>query len=205
MTALLTVGLFGATMAAQDTFTITGTAIPSELLKLNYGTPPKGIQAYDLNICNMTDASHPITSSEIYQALVQAESNLRPIGRQIMLAAILHNQNHSLKTWFSLGLGSTTSVLSVLGTSKTGLPSGVLSGAALGALIGQQLLSSLSPVLTADQVEKFEAQVLEPALVMDGGSCVERTVFTAVAAAPKKAAGGPKPLPNPANFEFHVR
>jgi hypothetical protein len=201
LTVLLTVGLCaGATLAAQDTFTITGTAIPTELLKLNYGTPPKGVQAYDLNICNMTDASHPITSSQIYQALVEAQSNLRPIGRQIMLAAILHNQNHSLKTWLSLGLGSTTSVLSVLGTSRTGLSAGVLSGAALGALIGQQLLSSLNPVLMADQVEKFEAQVLEPALVMDGGSCVERTVFMAVVAAPKTAA-----VPNTGSIKFHVR
>jgi hypothetical protein len=148
----------------------------------------------------MTGEKHPITSSEIYQALVQAQTNLRPIGRQIMLAAILHNQNHSLKTWLSLGLGSTTSVLSVLGTTKTGLSSSILSGAALGALIGEQLLSSLSPVLTSDQVERFEAQVLEPALVMDGGSCVERTVFTSYVTAPKKAS-----QPNPGSIAFHVR
>ena len=198
--ALLTIGLcVAASMSAQDTFTITGTAIPIDLLKLNYGTLPKGVQAYDLNICNLTDARHSLTSSEIYQALTEAQKNLRPIGRQIMLAAILHNQNRSLRTWLSLGLSSTTSVLSVLGTSHVGLPSGALAGAALGALVGQQLLTAWSPVLTADQVEKFEAQVLEPALVMDGGSCVERTVFTATSVAQKASA------PNPMNFEFHVR
>jgi hypothetical protein len=203
--ALLTASLcMGVPLAAQNTFTITGTAIPAELLKLNYGNPPKGIQGYDLNICNMTNASHPITSSEIYQALVEAESDLRPIGRQIMLAAILRNQNHTLKTWLSLGLGSTTSVLSVLGTSKTGISSGALSGAALGALIGQQLLSSLNPVLTADQVEKFEAQVLENALVMDGGSCLERTVFMAVAATPKKSSAHARSI-DLGSIQFHVR
>jgi len=48
-------------------------------------------------------------------------------------------------------------------------------------MVGQQLLTSLKPVLTADQVQRFESQVLEPALVLDGGSCVERTVFTLTA------------------------
>jgi len=188
-----------AALLAQDTFTITGTAIPTPLLKLNYGTLPRGVDAYDLNICNLTDARHSITSSAIFQALSEAQTDLRPIGRQVMLAAILRNQNHSVKTWLNLALMSTTSVLSVLGTSHTGISSRSLSAAALGALIGQQLLAQLNPVLTADQVEKFESQVLEPALVMDGGSCVERTVFTAIPGA-QKATRRDAP-----NFEFHLR
>lgn len=46
---------------------------------------------------------------------------------------------------------------------------------------------SSKPVLTNDQVEKFETEVLEPALVLDSGSCVERTVFAAAAAPSLKA------------------
>jgi hypothetical protein len=53
-------------------------------------------------------------------------------------------------------------------------------GAALASLAGQQVLGTLKPVLSADQLEKFESQVLEPALVLDSGSCVERTVFVIV-------------------------
>lgn len=189
-----------ASMRAQDTFAVTGTSIPDDLLKLNYGTLPNGIQGLDLNICNLTDARHPITSSEIYQALTQSEANVRPIGRQIMLAAILRNQNHSLKMWLNIGLGSTTSLLSVLNKGQASSQSGALSAIALGALVGQQLLSTWSPVLTADQVEKFESQVLEPAMVMDGGSCVERTVFFAPPATPKKGAKVTIP-----NFVFHVQ
>ena len=199
---LLIAGLStAAALPAQDTFAVTGTSIPSALLKLNFGPLPKGITGYDLNICNLTDTRHPITSSEIFQALAESQGNLHPIGRQIMLAVILRNQNHSLKTWFSLGLSSTTSVLSVIGTSRTHLSSGVLSAAALGALIGQQLLATWNPVLTADQVEKFEAESLEPALVMDGGSCVERTVFAALPVVPKRAAA----VSPVSNFQFHVR
>jgi hypothetical protein len=116
-------------------------------------------------------------SSEIYQALAQSNAGLQPIGRQIMLAAILRNQNHSVASILNMLLNSATGVLSVLGAAKTKLPSGLLAGAALGSLSAQQLITNLRPVLTADQVEKFENQVLEPALVLDGGSCAERTVF----------------------------
>jgi hypothetical protein len=185
---LLLAGLCtAAKLAAQDTFAITGTSIPVDLLRLNYGALPNGIEGYDLNICNLTVGRQSITSSEIYQALVETQVNLRPIGRQIMLAAILRNQNHSAKTWISLGLGSTTSVLSVLDQGRSAGSSGATSAIALASLVGQQLLANWSPVLTADQVEKFESQVLESALIMDGGSCVERTVFAVTAAiAPKK-------------------
>lgn len=183
---------------AQNTFTISGTAIPDDLLKMNYGPMPKGIAGYDLNICNVTDVKKPITSSEIYQALMEAQGDLRPIGKQIMLAVILRNQNHSLRTWLNLGLGSTTSVLSVLGQHAKS--SGTLSAVALAALVGQQVLTTWNPVLTADQVEKFEAQTLESALVMDGGSCVERTIFTTVTPAPRKAIRIQR-----ANLQFKVR
>lgn len=187
-------------LAAQQTFAVTGTSIPTALLKLNYGILPKGVEGVDLNICNVTDGKLPITSSAIFQALSQSQGDLHPIGRQVMLAAILRNQNHSLKTWLTLGLGTTTSVLSVLGRGQTSSQSRVLSATGLGALIAQQLLSAWTPVLTADQVEKFESQVLEPALVMDGGSCVERTVFVATGATSKKAG-----KPAVSGLEFHVR
>ena len=94
-----------------------------------------------------------------------------------MLAAILRNQAHSVSNILQIALNSTTSILSVLSVSRVQLPSGLVTGLALGSLTGQQVISSLKPLLSADQVEKFEAQVLEPALVLDSGSCVERTVF----------------------------
>jgi hypothetical protein len=198
---LLMIGMCAAaTLSAQETFAITGTAIPPELLKLNYGSLPKGVRAYDLNICNMTAAKSPLSSSHVYQALVEAQADLQPIGRQIMLAAILRNQNRSVKTWLNMALSSTTGVLSVLGAGHTGISSRLLSATALGALVGQQLLTAWSPVLTADQVEKFESEVLEPVLLMDGGSCVERTVFTALSAASPKSAKQAI-----SNLEFHVR
>jgi len=178
-------------LAAQDTFTVTGTPIPADLLKMNYGPMPKGVAGFDINLCNVTAEKHSVTSSQIYQALMEAQPDLQPIGRQIMLAAILRNQNRSLRTVLSLGLTSTTGVLSVLGQGRSVASGSALSAVALGALIGQQLLSTWSPVLTADQVEKFESQVLESALVMDSGSCVERTIFTAVIGSPKKAARRP--------------
>ncbi len=194
LTVLILIALCcNVSSASQPTFAITGTAIPLDLLKLNYGNVPKGIQAYDLNVCNLTEARHSLTSSEIYQALVESQPSLRPIGRQIMLAAILRNQNHSLRTWLNLGLVSVTGILPVLGTSRSGLPAGALSAATLAAPIAQQLLAIWSPVLTADQVEKFESMVLEPTLLLDGGSCLERTLFTTLDSPPKRSLH-PKPL-----------
>jgi hypothetical protein len=181
-------------LAQTPSFEITGTPIPSGLLQQNYGSIPKGISAYDLNICNVTDAKQPIVSSRIYQALSDANSSLEPIGRQIMLAAILRNQNHSLTNILGVILNSTTGIFSIVSSSKSRLPAGLMSGAAIGSLAGQQVLSSLRPILSADQLEKFEDQVLEPALVLDGGSCVERTVFVSSATSKAKI----KPL------TFHV-
>ncbi len=180
---LLTNGL----VFAQDKFVVTGTVIPVPLLQLNYGRIPKDVTGYDLNICNVSEAKQSIVSSAIFQALAQSNVGLEPIGRQIMLAAILRNQNHSKGTLLTIVLNSVTGVLSVLSSSKLSPPSGVVTAAALGAISAQQILTSLKPVLTSDQVEKFEAEVLEPALVLDSGSCVERTVFASSAATPAKA------------------
>jgi len=111
--------LLTATSYAQDTFVITGTAIPDELVKLNYGSVPKGIRAFDLDICNVTSDKQSVVSSAIYQALAQANAGLQPIGRAIMLAVILRNQNHSLASILNLVLNSATGVLSVVGAAKT--------------------------------------------------------------------------------------
>jgi hypothetical protein len=180
---------------AQSTFVVTGTPIPKDLLQQNYGRVPKGIGAYDLNICNSTETKQSVVSSEIYQALSESDKALQPVGRQIMLAAILRNQNHNAANILSVALNSATGVLSVLSSSKYSVPAGVLTGAAVGSLSIRQLLSNLRPILSAGQVEKFESQVLEPALVLDGGSCVERTVFTASENSRSK----------PRALSFHVR
>jgi hypothetical protein len=166
---------------ADDNFAVTGTAIPDGLLQQNYGKLPKGIAGYDLNICNVGAVKQSVVSSEIYQALAQANAGLQPIGRQIMLAALLRNQSRSRGAILSMALNSVTGVLSILTSSKLSPPAGVVTGAALAAISAQQILTSLKPVLTNDQVEKFETEVLEPALVLDAGSCVERTVFAAAA------------------------
>jgi hypothetical protein len=184
-----------AIATAQNTFVVTGTPIPTSLLQQNYGRLPKGVAAYDLNICNATQTKQSIVSSEIYQALTQSNLNIQPIGRQIMLAAILRNQSHSTGTVFSLVINSVTGVLSVLSSSKYGPPTGVVAGTALGAIAAQQILTTLKPVLTSDQLEKFESEVLEQALVLDGGSCAERTVF----------AVAPKPPVKANTLKFHVR
>ncbi|MBV8865635.1 MAG: hypothetical protein JO210_09610 [Acidobacteriaceae bacterium] len=183
---LLNLTLFSGFVSAQNTFLVTGTAIPAGLLQQNYGKLPKGIAGYDLNICNITDSKQSIVSSEIYQALAQSNAGLQPIGRQIMLTAILRSQNKSAGAIMTMLLNSVTGVLSILSSSKYGPPAGVVSGTALGAISAQQILTNLKPVLTNDQVEKFETEVLEPALVLDSESCVERTVF---AAADTPAAG----------------
>ncbi|MBV9759537.1 MAG: hypothetical protein JO340_03145 [Acidobacteriaceae bacterium] len=162
---------------AQSAFTVTGTQIPQSLLQQNYGTVPKGVTAYDLNICNSSSTKQTLVSSEIYQALSNANVAIQPIGREIMLAAILRNQSHSPSSLLKVSLNSATAVLSILSSSKYHIPSGWITGAALASISGQQVLSDLSPILSADQLEKFESQTLEAALALDGGSCAERTVF----------------------------
>lgn len=180
---------------AQSTFAVTGTPIPASLIRQNYGKMPKGISAYDLSICNTTDLKHSIVSSEIFQALSKSNTGLQPIGSQIMLTAILRNQSWSLPNVLAVAMNVSAGILSVLNSSKVGLPAGAATGATLASLSLQQILSNLKPVTAADQLEKFENQVLEPALVLDGGSCVERTVFTVTDQPKAKAAG----------LNFHVR
>jgi hypothetical protein len=174
-------GLLAMTAFAQGTFSVTGTEIPVELVKVNYGRLPKTIRGFDLNICNESTGKQSVTSSQIYQQLVAANPHLQPVGRQIILGEILRNQQHSVATVLTVVLNSTVGVLSVLGAARTGIPANALAGAAVGSAVGQQLLNNLQPVLTADQVQRYESQVLEPALVLDSGSCVERTVFALAA------------------------
>jgi hypothetical protein len=192
---LLGILVFAAAAFAQNTFTVTGTPIPSAVLELNYGKMPKGISGYDLSICNTSSAKQAVVSSEIFQVLAQENISLQPIGREIMLAAILRNKNLSKLNILGLSLNAATGVFSVLSSSKYAIPAALGAVAALGALTFQQLTNSLKPVLPADQLEKFDSQVLEPALVLDSGSCLERTVFT-LATDPKAKARA---------LSFHVR
>ena len=193
--ALASLALLASKSSAQSTFAVTGTPIPASLIRQNYGKLPKGISAYDLSICNTTDLKHSIVSSEIFQALSKSNTGLQPIGRQIMLTAILRNESWTVTNVLGVAMNVSAGILSVLNTSKIGLPSGAATGATLASLSLQQILSNLKPTSAADQLEKFESQVLEPALVLDGGSCVERTVFTVTDQPKAKAAG----------LNFHVR
>ncbi len=162
---------------AQTTFEVTGTAIPQALQQQNYGKLPVGIAGYDLNICNVSGVRQSVVSSEIYQALARSASGLQPLGRQIMLAAILRTQNRSASAVLSAALSSAVAALSIVSSSNHAIPPGVLSTATLGSMSIGSILSHFSPVLSSNQLEKFESDALEPALVLDGGSCVERTVF----------------------------
>ena len=166
---------------AEDTLAVSGTPIPKQLLAQNYGTMPKGVGAYDLSICNVTNVRQAVVSSQIYQALAQSNVALKPIGRQIILASILQNQRRDLLGILNIALSSATGVFSILSTSRTmNVPPSVNTSVGLGTIVLGQITNSLRPVLPPDKVEKFDRDVLEPALVLDGGSCVERTVFTMV-------------------------
>ncbi|HTU45793.1 MAG TPA: hypothetical protein VMF91_12065 [Bryobacteraceae bacterium] len=195
LTAILGVALVCGCGFAENTFMVTGTPIPQALVQQNYGSVPKGMTAYDLNICNQSSVKQSLVSSEIYQAISAANGAIHPVGRQIMLAAILRNQNHSPSSILRISLSSATAVLSLLSSSKYHVSSGLVSGAAVASIAGQQVLTDLNPILSADQLEKFETQVLEPALVLDDGSCVERTVFTVSATSKTKSQ----------TLSFHVR
>ncbi len=94
--ALASLALVASQSSAQSTFTVTGTPIPASLIRQHYGKMPKGISAYDLSICNTTDLKHSIVSSEIFQALSKSNTGLQPIGRQIMLTAILRNESWTI-------------------------------------------------------------------------------------------------------------
>lgn len=169
------------TLRAQDKFTVDGTLIPKKLLETNYGRMPKGIVAYDLTICNSTPDKQSVTSSQIYQALSVSNQGLRPIGRQVMLVSILQNQNRSWFNILSATLNSGVSVFSILSTSRVvSVPGSAGLATAVAAIALQRVAPDIKSLTApADRVEKFDREVLEPALVLDGGSCVERLVFGA--------------------------
>jgi hypothetical protein len=194
--ALVAAALLAAGGAqAEDTLAVSGTPIPKQLLTQNYGTMPKGVGAYDLSICNVTNTRQSVVSGQIYHALAQSNIALKPIGRQIILASILQNQRRDLLTILNIALTSATGVSSILSTSSTlNIPGGVNTSVALGAIVLGQITNSLRPVLP-DKLEKFDRDVLESALVLDGGSCVERTVFTMTEG--KKA--------QPGSLSFHMQ
>lgn len=178
--AVVLLGL-GRLAAAQTDFEVTGTPIPAGLLRQNYGSMPRSISAFDLNICNLAATKQSLVSSKVYQALAGTSPSIEPIGRDIMLSAIVRNQAHTWGNILTAALNSTTSALTLLSASRYRLPAGAVTGLGLASVTGQQLITALAPVLSAAQLEKFEDQVLEPALVLDAGSCVERTVFVTAA------------------------
>jgi hypothetical protein len=109
---------------------------------------------------------------------------------------VLQNQQRSVASILTVVLNSTVGVLSVLGAARSGLPSNALAGAAVGSALAQQLLNNLKPVLSPDQMQRYESEVLETALLMDSGSCVERTVFAVSTASAKSSVS---------SLTFHVR
>jgi hypothetical protein len=162
----------------EDKIAVSGTAIPQQLLEQNYGKMPKGVGGFDLSICNVSDQKQTVVSTQVYQSLAQSNVSLSPIGRQIMLASILRNENHGLMSILGVTLSSATGVVAVLGISRSfAVPAGAVAGIGLSTIILGQVTSALKPVMAPDKMEKFDREVLEPALVLDGGSCVERTIF----------------------------
>ncbi len=180
---------------SQHAFSVVGTPIPAARLQQNYGALPRHVVGYDLNICNASTTKQPVGSGEIYQALSTSNTALKPIARQIIFAAIVRSQNHRAASILRFALNSAVTVLSVLSYSNRHLSPGLLTAAALGAISAQQIFTDLKPSTPGDQMQQFETQVLEPALVLDAGSCVERTVF-AVNSTPKLQAE---------SLNFHVR
>jgi Mrp family chromosome partitioning ATPase len=191
---ILCAGLAATALFGQTGLNITATPLPMSLLTQNYGRMPRNIGAYDLTICNSSSAKMTVVSSDIFQALVQQQAGVQPIGKQMMLAAILRNQNNSFLSILNLALGSASGVLSVLSSAHT-IPSNVITGTSLGSLALQQVLNTLRPYSSPSALQQLENQVLETAISLDSGSCVERTVFTLIAN--KKV----KQLP----LSFHVR
>jgi hypothetical protein len=190
---MLCAGLAGTALCAQNTLNISATPLPTSLLTQNYGRMPRNVGGYDLTICNGSSAKVTVISSEIFQALVQQQAGVQPIGKQIMLAAILRNQNSSFFSILNMALGSASGVLSVL-SSANSIPSSVITGTSLGSLALQQVLNNLKPLSSESALQQLENQVLETAISLDSGSCVERTVFTLIAN--KKVKQGP--------LSFHV-
>ena len=112
--AVIGVALLGGVGRGQTTFEVTGTPVPSDLLRRNYGSLPRGIGAIELNICNVSEKRDTVVSSKIFQSLASTNPQVQPIGRQIMLAEILHSQNRSAKNVLNFTLTSLTGVFSVI-------------------------------------------------------------------------------------------
>lgn len=186
--------------AAQDAVSVTGTLIPQQLLVQNYGNMPKGVSGYDLSICNVSTQKQTVISTQIFQALIKSNVPLMPIGRQIMLASILRNQTKSVTTILNIALGAAAGTVALLSTSSTiNLPNGLKTTVGLSSILFGQLSNSLKPVLAPDKVEKFEREALETALVLDTGSCVERTLF---ASSGDAAAGAAQVKPSALQFRM---
>jgi hypothetical protein len=193
------IGLLGATLGvsslcAQDTLNVSATPIPDSLLTQNYGKMPKGIGGYDLTICNASSTKQIVISSQIFQALVAQQAGVQPMGKQIMLAAILRNQNSGVLSILNMAVGSASGVLSVL-SSTHNIPSSAITATSLSSLALQQLFNNLKPYTSATALQQFDNQVLETALALDSGSCVERTIFTLLA--------NSKVKPLPLSFRVH--
>ncbi len=195
-TGIMLAGLVLVAARAQDTISVTGTLIPTQLVGSSYGKLPKGISGYDLSICNVGPQKQTVSSTQIYQALAKSNAALMPLGRQIMLAAILQNQNKTWSVILNLALNSATGVVAILSASSTmNLPNSAKASIGLTSILLGQVSNSLKPVLPSDKLEKFDREVLEPALILDGGSCAERTLFAA------SASGSAKP----SALEFRIK
>ena len=185
-----------STVCAQENFTVSGTPIPAQLAIANYGPMPKGVTGYDVSICNTTEQRLSVVSSQIYQSLSQTNLAMKPLGRQIMLTAILQNQRRSVASIAGIAFNSATGIAALLSASRGAtIPTGFRTSLGLGSILLGELTGQLKPVLPPDKVEKFDREVLEPALVLDGGSCVERTIFAL--SGDRKSA--------PAALSFHIR
>ena len=192
--ATIGMALLSGLSYGQATFEVTGTPIPPDLLKTNFGSLPKSIAAFDTNICNLTELKQTVISSRVYQSRAASAPDVRPLGRQLVLAAILKNQARRPINVLSWSLNTATGVFSVVSASKYAIPGNWATAVAFASLTSQQLLASLKPPTTVDEIEKFESQALEPSFTLDGGSCVQRTVFVVV----------PNHL-KPTNLSFRVR
>jgi hypothetical protein len=193
----LAAALLCATLAsAQDTFTVTGTMIPTALLTQNYGSMPKGIVGYDLTICNETDQRQTVISSQLYQALAASTGEILPVGRQILLASILSSERKDVLSLVTFGLNTAVGIFSLMSTSTSMNPPGsVKTGISLASLSMQQFTGNFKSVLPADKLQKFDADTLPQALVLDSKSCSEKTLF-ALASTPKVKA---------ASLTFHIK
>ena len=186
--------LAATSVCAQNALNISATPIPASLLTQNYGKMPRGVAGYDVTICNASTTKQIVISSEVFQAMVQQQAGVQPIGKAIMLAAVLHNQNSSFFNILNVALGSASGVLSVLSSAHS-IPNSVITGTSLGSLALQQVLNNLKGYTSASVLQQFDNQILETALSLDGGSCVERTIFTLVT--------NNKVKPAPLSFHVH--